>query len=377
LKIVVVSQFLGGAERWIKEFYDNSSQDNEIKIITRFCPDTGMWDELGQSIIELKVSEKRYISIAQFSIKAARLIRNVSPDVVLYCHPVNYLAGLWCNRPSVVYVYDVEEIVNDLLNKRTLHYLARKFLLRQAINKACKVIVLSLLTQEKLQFLFPSFPSTKICITPLGVDSEKFHPEVSGMRVRKKLKLNNSLLILYVGKVAENKNIDITIRALSKVKNEFPSAKLLIVGPYSSKWTLKTYRHLQKLISSLKLGEEVIFTGEVSENDLAQYYAAADIFVHMSTWGEGFGFPCIEAAASGKPVICTEVFRKTGVVTDKTAVIVRDKDVDHLAGAVSNLLSDGGLRKQLGYAGRELALKYSWQEINKKIMGVLKEAAGV
>lgn len=375
LKIAVVSQFLGGAERWIREFYNTGSRNNEINIITGFCPDNGMWDDIYKNIIDIKISERRYISVGQFSIKQARLIKDISPDVVLYNNPINYYTGLLYNWSSVVYIYDVETIINDLARKRFFYYLVRKFFLKNAINRACKVIVPSFLTAEKLKFLFPTFPSTKICFIPLGVDTDKFHPRVNGESIRAKLKLNNSPLILYVGRVAENKNIHTTIRAMPKVKDKFPLAKFLIVGSYTGKWTFKTYQHLQGLISSSGLENEVVFVGEVTEDELPHYYAAADILVHMSTWGEGFGFPCVEAGASGKPVVCTEIFKRTGVVTDKTAIIIRDDDIDHLAEVICNLLGDSKLRKRLGGAGRELALKFGWKEINQKVIEVMQEAA--
>jgi len=323
-----------------------------------------VWRDIQKNIIQLNIPKIKYIYSMLFSILSSCVVRRISPDVVIDNQPDTHFSSLLDNCPTIAIIHDIDEIV---LRRSKI----KAFILKSVLRKVRKVVVPSSLTKHMVKTFF-SYPQHNIYVIPWGVD-KKFSPHVNGSEVRKKLKLSDARILLFVGRVAPNKGIDILIEALSKVKTKF-SSKLLIVGPTAAPELSYTYRDLLKLVRSLKLEEDVVFVGRVSESELPRYYAASDVYVQASNWGEGFGFSCLEAEASGKPVVCTEIFKKTGVVTDETAVLVRGNASD-FANAILKLFDNPRLMRKYGRAGRKFAQNFSWERCCERIAKVIAEVA--
>src|SRR5205823_2015707 len=120
--------------------------------------------------------------------------------------------------------------------------------------------------------------------------------------------LNNERTLLSVGSLASvhaYKGFETVIRALPIVHNHVPNTRYVIVGDGDDR------RRLEKLTDKLQLGSYITFTGSVSDEQLAEYYRACDVFVlpgqavarEATCVGEGFGRVYVEAALAGKPVV--------------------------------------------------------------------------
>jgi glycosyltransferase involved in cell wall biosynthesis len=112
-------------------------------------------------------------------------------------------------------------------------------------------------------------------------------------------------------------------------------------------------------------------------DDVADLYGAMDLFVHPSH-REGFPRSPMEAAASGLPVITTDVrgCRET-VIHGETGLLVPPKDAATLASAISTLLSDGAARDRMGRAGRALAeRRFDQRDVFRKVLAGYAELAG-
>lgn len=110
------------------------------------------------------------------------------------------------------------------------------------------------------------------------------------------------------------------------------------------------------LATELGLAKRVTFIGEVPEEELPLYYHTCDIFVlPASERSEAFGIVQLEAMACGKPVICTELGTGTSYVNihGLTGLVVPPRDPAALAGAIERLLSDRGLREEMGQRAKE------------------------
>ncbi len=160
----------------------------------------------------------------------------------------------------------------------------------------------------------------------IEIDKKRFEKKNSQV-VRKKFKLGDSPLLLYVGRISPHKGVHVLLQAFGKVRQELDSAKLIIVG----KHTFGAYsRELKKLA-----GPNVIFAGFVPDNDLPLYYAACDVYVTCSLW-EGFDIPIVEAEYAGKPSVAFDVGAHREVL--RKGRLVRENDIDAFKDAVVALL---------------------------------------
>lgn len=150
-------------------------------------------------------------------------------------------------------------------------------------------------------------------IVPTGIDVERFYREKLDVNkiksIKKELGLKDEKVILYVGRLAEEKNVELLIESQSYFSKKY-NTKLLIVG---SGPDLDKYKALAK---KLKCSDSVIFTGAVAWENIPYYYAQANIFATAST-SETQGLTVIEAMASGLPVIAALDKAFEGVVIDE------------------------------------------------------------
>ena len=150
-------------------------------------------------------------------------------------------------------------------------------------------------------------------IVPTGIDVERFYAEKLDQNkvkaIKKELKLKDEKVILYIVRLAEEKNVELLIESQVSLAKKYNS-KLLIVG---SGPDLEKYK---KLAKKLKIEKNVIFTGAVPWENVPYYYAQASVFATAST-SETQGLTVIEAMASGLPVIAAEDKAFEGVVVDE------------------------------------------------------------
>ena len=160
--------------------------------------------------------------------------------------------------------------------------------------------------------------------------------------------LQENPVIGIVARVVEDKGHEFFLRAAAELINtSFPSLKVLIVGdgPY-----LPTVRELAK---RLGIEKSTFFFGSI--NDVTYALAIIDIFVLPAIWREGFGLSIIEAMAVGKPVIVTNIWALNELVQNRVnGLLVNPKDVDALAGAVSELLQNRSLYEKISKNGYEM-----------------------
>ncbi|MDD1772733.1 MAG: glycosyltransferase [Methanomassiliicoccales archaeon] len=132
-------------------------------------------------------------------------------------------------------------------------------------------------------------------VIPTGVDLDRFNPGVDGSPIRERYGLDDKKVILHLGRIAWEKNIDLVIRGFARLVEQEPDAVLLLVGKGPAK------EHIEELAKELGVGGKVVFTGFVPDDDLPQYYAACDVLTLASKF-ETQGLVVLEAMAMGKPV---------------------------------------------------------------------------
>lgn len=154
-----------------------------------------------------------------------------------------------------------------------------------------------------------------------------------------------AILLGSVSRLIEQKGISYGIRAFAQVIEQYPNARLLIVGDGVLRGSL------EKEVGALGLTNRVYFLGW--REDIASLMAALDIFVMPSLW-EGFGLVLLEAMAQATPIIASAVSAIPEIVVDgETGLLVPPRDVDALASAMSRLLGDAPLRQHMGLLGQD------------------------
>ncbi len=199
-----------------------------------------------------------------------------------------------------------------------------------------------------------------LVLWPRGVDSHVFHPDrPARATVRAALGWGpDDIVIGYVGRIAAEKNIAYLSDALVTVERLRPSVKFLFVGDGPA-----------RAGTERSLGGNARFVGYRSGDDLADHYAAADLFAFASLT-ETFGNVVLEAMASGLPVVALRAGGVGDIVRpDETGLLIEPyaPPLD-LADALIRFIDDTALRHRTAEAARAYALSQSWDEI----MGALR-----
>jgi rhamnosyl/mannosyltransferase len=145
---------------------------------------------------------------------------------------------------------------------------------------------------------------------------------------------------------------------------------LLIIGTGPESDTLKAKAGEGSLVN------RIFFLGDISDDNLASYYQACDVFVLPSSHrSEAFGTVLIEAMASGRAVVSTELGTGTSFVNihGKTGLVVPPRDSGMLAEAINMLLSGYSLRQEFAANARKRAEEFSNDVLNQRILQVYSD----
>lgn len=201
-------------------------------------------------------------------------------------------------------------------------------------------------------------------IIPNGIDLQQFGPHVSPLARYQ----DGRPTILFVGRFDESrKGLEYLLQALTQVRTAFPTCRLLVVGPGNP-------RRYERLIDEYRL-DSIIFTGQVSRAELPAYYASTDVFCAPSTGRESFGIVLLEAMASGKPVVATNIQGYNGVIRNGVeGLLIEPRNPQAMASALIQCLANADLRRRLAQAGRERAGEFAWPAIASRVLATYDRA---
>jgi len=277
--------------------------------------------------------------------------------------------GNFLKRPFIITVHDLIRYFDwkgfpvsiHKPNCRDRFYLKLDY---QGIKKAQKIIAVSQNTKRDL-IKYLEIPEKKISVVYEGVDHNLFKP-------MKSKRLVNVPYILFVGSEHPRKNLVSLLKAFKKLKEEkrFKDLKLVKVGKAGGK-EADFRKQTREVVQSLGLEKEVIFTEFVPQEELPLYYSGAECLVFPSLF-EGFGFPPLEAMASGCPVIASNVASLPEIVGDG-GLLVDPHNLNEIVKAIREVLIDGQLKKELVLKGLKRAKLFSWKKTAKETVEVYKE----
>lgn len=282
-----------------------------------------------------------------------RLLKNgFKPDII---HAHVYFAGV----PGVIlgYIYKIPVIITEHFTGFPRHTLSRLdiFIAKFAMNKAKLILPVS----DDLRKHIQSYGiHNKFKVVPNVVNTELFHPDSNIFYKR------TTKRMLLVALLTPQKGVSYLLQALSKLKKKREDFVLDIVGdgPYRSEY--------EQLTQDLGIVNKVQFHELKPKEEIAKFMRKCDFFVLPSVF-ETFGVVLIEALASGKPVIATNIGGPSEIITKDVGLLVPPKDVDALAKAVDYMLDhhqDYSSRKIAQYAED----RFSYEAVGKELDDIYK-----
>lgn len=225
-----------------------------------------------------------------------------------------------------------------------------------------------------------AYPAERTRIVPLGIDVSSFNekPQLADLeRLRQQWQLHGKRVLLYTGRIAGNKRIDLLIEALARLVLTYPDLHLLIVGDNSG---AVHYRELTAELlakaETLNVSECVTFTGRVPL--IEPYYHLADCYVTASQH-ECFGVPLLEAMAAGLPIVASASGAMPWVLNAESpehvaaGLIFPAGQIDILVEQVSRVLDDVGLRQMMIDHGYQRVNQFSKEVFCRNAAAVVDE----
>jgi len=250
----------------------------------------------------------------------------------------------------------------------------------QVVEVADRLVANTHEEAAQLVRLYAADPSRVATVAP-GVDLDRFSP---GDRAAARARLGlptDSVVLLFVGRIQPLKAPDVLLRAAARLVREDPTLRerlvVVVVGGPSGTG-LAAPESLQHLADELKIRNLVRFVPPVSQDDLPQWYRAADLTV-VPSYSESFGLVAVESQACGTPVVAARVGGLPTAVRDGVSgLLVDGHDPADWARALGSFVTgDHGLRRRraLSAGARGHAARFGWEVTAASMLDVYAEAA--
>jgi alpha-1,3-rhamnosyl/mannosyltransferase len=280
-------------------------------------------------------------------------------------HSAYYLMPYAPGVPSVVTCYDLIPLIYpqyfSALQRvifRTAHWLA--------LRTARVTLAISAATKSDLVRFFHIDPQ-RIVVTPLAAAAHFQPPSRSEIdRVRQQYALPPRY-VLYFGSNKPHKNVPRLVEAFARlgIGDRGSEIRLVVAGQWDAR-----YPEAKHAAERLGLQDAVRFIGPVKDAELPGLYGGAELFVFPSEY-EGFGLPVLEALACGAPVVCGNRSSLPEVAGD-AALLCDPRDVNSLAEAIEQVLTDRDVRSTLAQHSVRRAAQFSWEQTAQQTLRVYR-----
>lgn len=207
-----------------------------------------------------------------------------------------------------------------------------------------------------------------------GIDTSHFAPVLDSHELKRELELDGKRVIVSVGRLVHRKGQDTLVEAMPQILKEFPDAHLLFVGvgPH--------LEYIHKRAVQLGVLESISFVGRVQYRELPRFICVGEIFAMPSRSRlaglevEGLGIVYLEASACALPVVGgLSGGAPDALIEGETGFAVDGRKPEHVAAAVTKLLSDPDLAKRMGERGREWIInEWEWRHWSERFNNLFK-----
>ena len=269
---------------------------------------------------------------------------------------LNLLNKLTKRNLIIVMVHHLPSFNYDKLIKRGIS----KYFESIQLNCANAVICNSFSTEESIRTELNN-----------NIPIYRIYPAFDYYKKPERTKKNSDVLrLLFVGTLYERKGLEYLIKAIELI--DMDNFILDLIG--SKTLNPKYVQSLKSLVKSINLQSKVKFHGTVSDSELHQYYADADIFIMPSIW-EGYGMSIIEAHYNKLPVIASNIGGIVEIIKDGiNGYLVEPRNVELLSNRIVRLLKDRKLRSVMGGNGYNMIdKKYNWEKAGEMFNNIINQ----
>jgi len=264
---------------------------------------------------------------------------------------------------DVVAVHNVLDIISIPGKQKSVMHLHGYPPHADSIHEACLALPNRLIADsEYIKRQWQSMVKLNRCVVATnGVRSDCFVPNSTALK---------QYDILYVGRLIAIKGVDYLIKAVAKLRKQWPDIRVAIVGIGPEKGSL------EKLTKKLRLSRWVKFIGYVDSNDLLSFYNAARIAVFPSYDREGILTTMLEAASCGLPIITTTACSMHEFLHNrKTGLLVQPRNSSALSRAILEMHHNKKLWCRLGAVARkEIVAGWDWDIKIKAVEKIYEKA---
>ena len=368
---VIDTLFIGGAEQHVATLCKHINKEKfHVVVCTLFSRDLSKVEPLAVEIEKRGIRVERFglTSWRDFSIfkKYMRLINEEKIDIV-HAHTVPadfwgcFIAKIFKGQKTIVTLHAPDPLKTFV--SRMQYRLVNTWLSDKIIDVSNQLKHVSV--KEYCA------KADKIMVIPNQVDTNQFHPDNKGIKIRAEFKISDDTIIIgSIGRFIKRKGLEVCLQIFAKIQKDYPNSKFILCG-YGEKEAF--YR---TIIKDLGIEKQVILTGP--RTDTNEVLGAMDIFLFTPYYGEGFGLVLIEAMASGKPVVASNVFPTPEIVLDnitgflpfpeKAVPIMEHVNIDPFVEKIRYLIEHEDIRVKMGLEGRRIVEeRYRTEVVMKQI----------
>ncbi|MFX1392091.1 MAG: glycosyltransferase family 4 protein [Promethearchaeota archaeon] len=292
---------------------------------------------------------KRYVL---YPYTAYRSAKNLKDNIIFHVAFQNIAdIALFLDRErTFITCYDIFNFLEKGTIRNSIFAQRYAFL---GLKRCMHIISISDFTKNELISKF-NIPKERIFVIKCGINHEIFNPIPKNKLIDIKPLFPNYKKILHVGTEVQRKDILTLYKAFYLIKKKIHKIKLIRVGPSNHK----------KLIKALGLEKDIIYINNISSKRLNEIYNLCDLFIFPSIY-EGFGFPGLEAAACGTPVICSDIpiFRE---IYQNFPLFFQPQNHKILAKLILDNIDNENLKQEMINKGIDISNQYSWKKSAEK-----------
>jgi glycosyltransferase involved in cell wall biosynthesis len=271
--------------------------------------------------------------------------------------------------PAVVTIHDLAFLhFPEILDADARRYYGQ---VRAAAHGADAVITVSESTRDDIARLLGLAPG-RVDVVYEAADS-RFAPAPVApgeARVVGGRELRAGGFLLFMSTIEPRKNLETLLRALRVCLDRDPGAGYVLAAAGARGWLDEP---IYALVRELRLGDAVLFLGQVGGDDQLWLYNACRLYLNPSLY-EGFGLPALEALACGAPALVADTSSLPEVV-GSAARLLPPRDVGAWADAIAELWRDEAARAALARRGPEQAATFSWRRAARDTLAVYRRVA--